>query len=224
MGTGASISHTDKKEGIPPWINTVHPPSNTFYDTFGDMAQGMQLLAINTVCRNRAGQSETDAAQWKKGFKSGKHVFEIAFPVSYRGREASVGVGYKDCPLCVKGRVCLVGYNTRSWGISLTRRKSMHNNTEASRYPHTMVFLPDKFYMYLDADAGTLQFGSDEDFYGVAHSDINMSQPVHPMVSACSQGATITLVYRGKGVVRKGPSQRREKIKTSYKDFRRKFS
>ena len=61
------------------------------------------------------------------------------------------------------------------------------------------VFLPDKFYMYLDVDAGTLSFGSDLDYYGTALNGIPRQQPLYPMVAACTQGATITVVYRGMG-------------------------
>ena len=61
------------------------------------------------------------------------------------------------------------------------------------------VYLPDKFYMYLDVDAGLLQFGSDLDYYGTAISGIPRQQPLYPMVAASTQGATITMVYRGMG-------------------------
>ena len=53
--------------------------------------------------------------------------------------------------------------------------------------------------MYVDADAGLLQFGSDLDYYGTAISNIPRNQPLYPMVAATVQGAIITIVYRGQG-------------------------
>ena len=51
--------------------------------------------------------------------------------------------------------------------------------------------------MYLDADAGLLQFGSDMDYFGTAISDIPCQYAICPMVAATTQGATIVLTYRG---------------------------
>ncbi|GFS12027.1 F-box/SPRY domain-containing protein 1 [Elysia marginata] len=53
--------------------------------------------------------------------------------------------------------------------------------------------------MYLDADSGSLSFGSDHTFYGTAFDGIPTDQPLYPMVSAVLHGATITLFYRGEG-------------------------
>ncbi|CAL1536762.1 unnamed protein product, partial [Lymnaea stagnalis] len=113
----------------------------------------------------------------------GKHIFEIAFPVSQRGSHSSVGVGYKDAPLSYNSRVCLVGNNGISWGISLKRKESWHNK-KGWRYPQYLEQLPDRFYMYLDADNGILHFGSDQVYFGVAHSNIDMCQPVYPLVAS----------------------------------------
>lgn len=55
--------------------------------------------------------------------------------------------------------------------------------------------------MYLDADSGSLQFGSDQDYYGTAILGIPTKSPLYPMVSATIEGATITMIYRGQGQI-----------------------
>nr|KAG5692249.1 hypothetical protein BaRGS_011749 [Batillaria attramentaria] len=146
-------------------------------DKFASCSDGMTQVGPNTVSRTRHGAFDTD----------GKHTFEVVYPMNQRGTEAAVGVGVEEAPLHVKGRVALVGNNRFSWGICLRSRRAFHKG----------VYLPDKFYMYLDADAGLIQFGSDLDYYGTAISGIPRNQPLYPMVSATIQGATITMVYRG---------------------------
>ena len=68
-------------------------------------------------------------------FPSGKHVFEIVYPMNQRTVEASVGVGLEDAPLHSKGKICLVGGNEKTWGISLKNRRALHRNSLARRYP-----------------------------------------------------------------------------------------
>lgn len=154
------------------WIYTAQVSSDTTQDKFAAISPGIHQIGPNTVARQRQGTADTDGAQWKKGFRTGKHVFEIVFPCSQRGLEASVGVGYDDAPLHIKGKSCLVGANEKTWGISLRNRKAFHRNSSVRKYPPTQVFLPDKFYMYLDMDSGSLQFGSDINYYGTAHAGI----------------------------------------------------
>ena len=63
------------------------------------------------------------------------------------------------------------------------------------------MFLPDKFYMYLDMDAGTLQFGSDINYYGTAHAGIPKNyKPLYPMVGIHEPGCAVTMVYIGEGM------------------------
>lgn len=59
--------------------------------------------------------------------------------------------------------------------------------------------------MYLDADSGSLQFGSDQDYYGTAILGIPTKSPLYPMVSATIEGATITMIYRGQGQIAPPP-------------------
>ncbi|XP_035827132.1 uncharacterized protein LOC101852866 [Aplysia californica] len=199
MGVTASTSPKGMKEAVPMWIYTAQVSGDNSQDKFAAISPGMYQLGPNTVARQRTGHYDTDAAQWKKGFSSGKHVFEIVFPMAHRGTDACVGVGHLDAPLHAKGKGSLVGGNNKTWGINLRTRRALHNNSIARRYPQTQVYLPDKFYMYLDADSGVLQFGSDLEYYGTAHSVIPRTKPLYPMISATLTGATVTMVYRGEG-------------------------
>ena len=54
--------------------------------------------------------------------------------------------------------------------------------------------------MYIDLDTGTLQFGSDSEFFGTAFIGIQSDRPLYPMVTASGKGAIVSIVYRGKGV------------------------
>jgi hypothetical protein len=54
--------------------------------------------------------------------------------------------------------------------------------------------------MYLDIDEGTMQFGSDTEFFGTAYSGvISTDEPLYPIVTGSKKGAIIGIVYRGKG-------------------------
>ncbi|XP_076436960.1 uncharacterized protein LOC143276372 [Babylonia areolata] len=199
MGTAASTERSPMKEVIPPWVYTVKIPPEHVGDKLGACSDGMSHVGPNTITRSRTGVLDTDGARWSRGFTSGKHTFEIVFPMGHRGHQATVGVSTEEAPLYAKGKVPLVGANKFSWGVCLRHRRAYHKNDIVKKYPVNQVYLPDKFYMYLDADTGSLQFGSDLDYYGTALSGIPRSQPLYPTVAACIQGATITVVYRGIG-------------------------
>lgn len=53
--------------------------------------------------------------------------------------------------------------------------------------------------MYIDLDSGTIQFGSDAEFFGTAFTGVHSDRPLYPMVTASGKGAIIGIVYRGKG-------------------------
>ncbi|KAK7477021.1 hypothetical protein BaRGS_00031701 [Batillaria attramentaria] len=200
MGTSSSTARKGSNlEVIPQWVYTVKVPPEMMTDKFASCSDGMTQVGPNTVSRTRHGAFDTDGARWCRGFTSGKHTFEVVYPMNQRGTVAAVGVGVEEAPLHVKGRVALVGNNKFSWGICLRSRRAFHKGAIVKKFPATQVYLPDKFYMYLDADAGLIQFGSDLDYYGTAISGIPRNQPLYPMVSATIQGATITMVYRGQG-------------------------
>lgn len=57
--------------------------------------------------------------------------------------------------------------------------------------------------MYIDFDNGTMQFGSDTEFFGTAFSgSIPTDEPMYPIVTGSLKGAIISIVYRGEGQFR----------------------
>ncbi|XP_046355582.2 uncharacterized protein LOC124134676 [Haliotis rufescens] len=196
MGITSSVTHT--QEPIPRWIYTVKVKDEYAVDKFDAFSEGMSHVTPTTMTRSRPGKFDTDAARWSRGFTTGKHVFEIVYPTAHRGSEAPVGVGLKSAPLHSKGRVTLIGHNRESWGIDLRSRRAYHNNKVVKKYPQSQQILPDKIFMYLDVDSGTLQFGSDERYYGTAITGIRTDgEPLYPMIGSCLHGSTISMVYRG---------------------------
>lgn len=54
--------------------------------------------------------------------------------------------------------------------------------------------------MYIDLNNGTIQFGSDTEFYGTAFNCVQITDgPLYPIVTAAMKGAIIAVVYRGQG-------------------------
>ncbi|XP_076456074.1 F-box/SPRY domain-containing protein 1-like [Babylonia areolata] len=197
MGVTTSTSQTGMTEMEPGWVKTVQVLPEFANDKMGSVSEGFSITNPNSIYRHRLGHFDSDGAKWGRGFTSGKHAFEVFYPVALRGAEATVGVGTESAPLYAKGKVALVGSTKDSWGISLRTKRSFHRNAMVKKYPITQRELPDKFYMYLDVDAGLLQFGSDVGFYGTALNHIPRNQPLHPMVSSTAHKATISIVYRG---------------------------
>jgi len=200
MGSIVTKSTSVKgKEECPNWIYTAVVTGDPSLMQFGAMSSGLQLCGPCQVQRSRKFQNDTDAAMWKQGFTSGKHVFEIHFPVAFRGMEACVGVGLEDATLHSKGKVCIAGMNGKSWGISLRSRRAFHDGKMVRKYPQTQQYLPDKFYMYLDGDSGSIQFGCDMDFYGMAHEGMPVRDDMllYPMIGCTVPNAQISMIYRG---------------------------
>lgn len=198
---GSSPSKSAKvEEEVPNWIYSAVLTGDPSYHQFGALSSGMQLEGPCQVRRSRRFQHDTDAAMWKQGFTAGKHVFEIHFPEAMRGTDGWVGVGLEDTELYAdRKNVPLVGHNRRSWGIGLRSRRTFHDGKVVKKYPRSLEFLPDKFYMYLDADSGVLQFGGDQAYYGTAHEGMPVkdSKLLYPMVATSLPDATITVIYRG---------------------------
>ncbi|PVD37247.1 hypothetical protein C0Q70_04243 [Pomacea canaliculata] len=189
------------REVVPAWVYTVVVPPEYASDHVSACAEGMTVVGPNSVQRVNQSSLETDAFRWSRGFTSGKHTFEIHFPKELRGQCASVGVGLDSAALHSKGRVALVGNNKSSWGLDLCARRTFHAGAMVKKYPQTQEFLPDKFYMYVDADALQVQFGSDGQYYGTAINGLPPGKPLYPMVSASYPGAVITMYYRGQANV-----------------------
>lgn len=145
----------------------------------------------------------TDAARWGKGFTKGRHIFEIGFPAHMRGKHCSVGIGTKLVPLRSVDNFALIGSTIDSWGIDLSTCQATHDDKVIGKYPKGFRRqIPDRFYMYIDLEENKLYFGADSKFYGAAFQDIEShGSALFPMVSATLPGATISLFYRGKGML-----------------------
>jgi len=143
----------------------------------------------------------TDGARWSRGFTKAKHVFEIGFPSIMRGQRASVGVATRQKELSGEGIITLVGSSEDSWGIDLKTCEAVHNGVKIRKFPKGFrKVMPDRFYMYINMETRSLSFGSDDNFFGAAFTDIGPEGlEVFPMVAASKPGATISIVYRGRG-------------------------
>ncbi|KAL8604275.1 hypothetical protein ACOMHN_023645 [Nucella lapillus] len=183
IGVTSSSSRTGQTEAEPPWVWAMSMPPECSADQIGGMSDGMTCAGPNIAMSSRTGHFDSDGVRWERGFTSGKHVFEIIYPAAMRGSEATVGVGTDDAPLYAKGKVPLVGFTRESWGISLRTKRAFHRNAMVKKFPITQIALPDRFNLYLDADSGTLQFGTDVEDYGTAHGNIPKNQPLYPMGS-----------------------------------------
>lgn len=127
-------------------------------------------------------------------------MFEIVFPRQMRGKHASVGIGLKKAALVSDSNKTLVGSDEHSWGVDLVTKEVCHNKRKIGKFPGLWTSFPDRFYMYIDMDVGSLLFGQEDRFFGSALTDEHLiGSVVYPMVSATQTGAAVTVVYRGKG-------------------------
>jgi len=114
-----------------------------------------------------------------------------------------VGVATTEAPLHSVGYHSLVGSNDQSWGWDLGRNKLNHDcksGTSGPSYPNLLADalydVPDKFYLILDMEVGTLSFHAGGQFLGVAHSGLR-GRSLHPIVSAVWGHCEIALRYHG---------------------------
>ncbi|KAL4229169.1 SPRY domain-containing SOCS box protein 4 [Mactra antiquata] len=180
---------------IPPWVYTISPDPSIDTGITGT-SDGINAINNNCVHRHRKGHFETDGARWGAALSKGKHVFEIYWPMSQRGTMATVGVGNADAPLYVKPKDSLVGCNKMSWGFDITRRRLLHNGQMLGTMPRAGM-VPDKFYMYVDCDGGTLGFGTDHAYWGAPINIPRQNFPVYPMIGSMCHNSQITMIYRG---------------------------
>lgn len=188
---------------IPPWVYTVQ--LDPHIDTgFLGSSDGINIIDRNTVRRHRRGHFETDGAKWGAPLSKGKHVFEIYWPLFSRGTLATVGVGTENAPLFAKPRSSLVGGNRHSWGLDIARRRIMNCGTMAGQMPRAST-VPDKFFMYVDCDSGTVGFGSDFGYWGAPLIIPKSKMPVYAMIGTMCEGSQITMIYRGTAMNTPGP-------------------
>jgi SPRY domain-containing SOCS box protein 1/4 len=131
-----------------------------------------------------------------------------------------IGVATSRTPLHCVGYQAIVGCDKDSWGWDLGRNKLYHdftvktgdikacksyptpgflhqndlNDTSSSNNNEELYSLPDKFYMVLDCDEGTLSFIADRQFLGVAFQGLR-GKAVSPMISAVWGHCEISLKY-----------------------------
>merc|ERR1739838_1031241 len=153
-----------------------------------------------TFHRHPVAQS-TDCIRSKVGYDAGLHVFEINWPSQQRGTHAVVGVGTLEAPLHSVGYQSLIGNNDQTWGWDLGRNKAYHdsNNKAGSTYPACLApdetfQVPDKFYMVLDMDEGTMSFTVDGHYLGVAHRGIR-GRKLYIVISAVWGHCEISMKY-----------------------------
>ncbi|XP_064084828.1 protein gustavus-like [Macrobrachium nipponense] len=98
----------------------------------------------------------------------------------------------------------LVGSNDQSWGWDLGRNKLCHNTRQGNpdiTYPSLLnnnetFVVPDKFYVALDMDEGTLAFVVEGQYLGVAFRNLK-GKKLFPIVSAVWGNCEISIRYIG---------------------------
>ncbi|XP_053408380.1 protein gustavus-like isoform X2 [Mercenaria mercenaria] len=180
---------------IPNWVMSI-VPDPALDVGFSGTSDGINAINNNCVHRHRRGAFETDGARWGAALSKGKHVFEIYWPSGHRGTMATVGVGTEDAPLFVKPKDSLVGCNGFSWGLDIARKRLLHRGEMLGTMPRGGV-VPDKFYMYVDCDGGTLGFGTDHAYWGAPINIPRAKFPVYAMIGSLCENSQITMIYRG---------------------------
>ncbi|XP_042228686.1 protein gustavus-like isoform X7 [Homarus americanus] len=156
-----------------------------------------------TFHRHPVAQS-TDCIRGRVGYTRGLHVWEIHWSTRQRGTHAVVGVATDEAPLHSQGYQSLVGSNDQSWGWDLGRNKLYHNAKQGNSgitYPSLLnndetFVVPDKFYVVLDMDEGTLAFVVEGQYLGVAFRGLK-GKKLYPIVSAVWGHCEITIRYIG---------------------------
>lgn len=156
-----------------------------------------------TFHRHPVAQS-TDCIRGKVGYTRGLHVWEIHWSTRQRGTHAVVGVATDEAILHSQGYQSLVGSNDQSWGWDLGRNKLYHNAKQGNSgitYPSLLnndetFVVPDKFYVVLDMDEGTLAFVVEGQYLGVAFRGLK-GKKLYPIVSAVWGHCEITIRYIG---------------------------
>ena len=156
-----------------------------------------------TFHRHPVAQS-TDCIRGKVGYTRGLHLWEIHWSTRQRGTHAIVGVATREATLHSQGYQSLVGSNDQSWGWDLGRNKLYHNakqgnsgHTYPSLFNNDETFVvPDKFYVVLNMDEGTLAFVVEGQYLGIAFRGLK-GKKLFPIVSAVWGNCEITIRYIG---------------------------
>ena len=156
-----------------------------------------------TVITRKPVCQSTDCIRGKMGYSEGLHLWEINWPTEERGTHAVVGVATKKAaPLhYCRGYRSLVGGDDQSWGWDLGRNKLYHRGEgENPFYPSSddkkNFLVPDKFYVALDMDQGTLAFVANNEYLGIAFRGLK-GERLFPIVSIVWGNCQISIRYIG---------------------------
>lgn len=160
----------------------------------------------------------SDGVRTETGVNSGLHVWEVMWNPNHRGSHAVLGISRQNCPLQALGYDVLIGGDSESWGWELGTNQLWHAGERLRAYPegrrrcnceHTEQFglkantqiaqsplpIPERILLVLDVDAGTLGFGVDSSFLGVAFKGLPEGVKLFPAMSSVRGGASIRLRY-----------------------------
>lgn len=167
-----------------------------------DSSPKFRVLSDRLTARRLPSPLTTDGIRGKKGYRQGRHVWEITWEQDERGSHAVIGIATPQAPLQCLGYVPLIGSNAQSWGWNLSKKVSFHKGNEVAypaNYPTFVV--PDTVYVILDMDNATLSFATEDTHLGVAFSNL----PRHPLIPLCPCASAvygncdIKMKYLGRG-------------------------
>ncbi|XP_070553381.1 uncharacterized protein [Ptychodera flava] len=167
-----------------------------------DCSDNFTVLPDKVTARRGEKTMRTDLIRGKKAYVSGTHVFEIFWPRNERGSQAMIGMATQNAPMSCVGYSHLLGLTSDSWGWSLVDKRLVHDGWECGIYPsdRSDYEVPDKFYVILNADDGTLRFEANDEDLGIAFTDLPHQDPSKAL--CISAGATcdngdVRMIYIG---------------------------
>ncbi|XP_020620243.1 uncharacterized protein LOC110057985 [Orbicella faveolata] len=167
-----------------------------------DCSPMFKVLSDRLTARRLPSPFTTDGIRGKKGYRQGRHVWEITWERDERGFHAVIGITLPQAPLQSLGYISLIGSNSESWGWNLSKKVSFHSGEE-SPYPanNPGFFVPDTVYCILDMDNRTLSFATEDTHLGVAFRNLprHPLEPLCPCASAVYGNCDIKMKYLGRG-------------------------
>ncbi|KRX48462.1 F-box/SPRY domain-containing protein 1 [Trichinella murrelli] len=175
------------------WLFTWNPKdcSRNGYLTRGDF----------TFHRSPVAQS-TDGVRGRRGFITGRHAWLVWWNRPL-GTVAVLGVASKHAALHCAGYIPLLGSDEQGWGWNLVDNTLLHNGFAVNAYPqgnNPPHYQPgEKLRVILDCDAHILYFERDDEFLGIAFSDLPPIR-LYPCISCVYGHSEVTMVYLGQPV------------------------
>ncbi|KAL9978854.1 hypothetical protein ACROYT_G016434 [Oculina patagonica] len=167
-----------------------------------DCSPRFRVLSDRLTARRLPSPLTTDAIRGKKGYRQGRHVWEITWEGDERGSHAVIGIALPQAPLQCLGYIPLIGSNSESWGWNISKKVSFHAGKETP-YPTNDpgFFVPDTVYCILNMDDGTLSFATEDTYLGVAFRNLprHPLKPLCPCASAVYGNCDIKMKYLGRG-------------------------